>query len=368
MIRPSIPQLEQTILANIKSQTGVSISLDDTILGLIIKSTAQLLDGVYAEYENLERQKSLFTATGESLENWGLLFGVRRNQTTRASSTGFTRPCRFTNLTTSSQVIPSGTRVWNSENPQLAFFTTEAITLSAGNSGEVHIDAEEAGSLYNIPVGYLNNHSLTTANITVTNITPIINGAEQESDDSLRGRIIREFQRKATFNADICSSYLRQIGNVKEAIVMEFKRGVGTYDVILDLYSFENAESTVQLARDLLAEASPLGISYNIDTPKLRYLDINISLTFKPNSLNQDAIRSEIRAQINALISSLPVETGSGNGSLFLDQINGIAQASDLDIISINPQYGLDQEPIDNTGQVTINVGERIILRTINIQ
>ncbi|PKN87646.1 MAG: hypothetical protein CVU46_03775 [Chloroflexi bacterium HGW-Chloroflexi-8] len=90
----------------------------------------------------------------------------------------------FRNLTNSSIVIPKGTVVLRSENPNLRFQTNNEVTLKNSNNSETEVQATclIGGVIGNIPANYLNAiEGLIGGNVVVENKTPFIGGSELKS-------------------------------------------------------------------------------------------------------------------------------------------------------------------------------------------
>lgn len=366
--RPSYDEILNRIYNDVITQTPLRADLDQSALGVILKSVAAELDQIWAVQEDIAKQSSLFTATGLGLDKLGENVGVTRKLATKASSLGFTRPVRFTNLSGSSITIPAGTRVWDSRDPQTAFFTLEGLTLNAGVNGEVHVQAAEVGDIYNVPRGAIDSSSFVGASVSVTNILPIQEGSYRESDESYRSRLIAEYQRRVVFNATTAREMLRGVPNVRDVLIIDQPNGPGTFDAIIVPYIETQINSTVQTAQTLLDTYTPVGVVGVAKAPIFRHLDMSISITFQPAATNRQVVRDEIKAQIMAIIDALPVEDGNGSGTLSLPQFLGIALNSDQEIADVNVEVGLDGTKLNPRGEVRPAIGEKIILRSIIVQ
>lgn len=365
--RPTYSEILDNLYNSVKAQTPFYANLDDSGLGVVLKSAAAELDRLYAQLEDLANQSELTTASGTGLDKIGDRIGVLRNSAQKASSLGYSKPVRFTNLGVSSILIPSGTRVWNSTSPQIAFFTNEGITISGGSSGEVHVTASEVGNIFNVPRGYLNQHSVGTGNLTVTNILPIQDGSYRESDDSYRSRLINAHRARVTFNKQVCESLVRGVPSVKDVIIEEFVRGPGTFDVIVVPYYIDNISQTLSAVETVLQTYVDIAKDYSVRSPEFRYLDLTLSLKFNSANAPKQSIRAEVTAQITAVVDSLDVEIGNGEGTLYLNQLKGIALSSDSTISDVNLQVGLDGVPVSSSGELKVKSGEKIVLRSISV-
>jgi uncharacterized phage protein gp47/JayE len=335
---------------------------------MIIKVVANYMSVLYDQLEDLESQMNLRTASGLGLDRWGDVIQVPRKQALKSSSLGGNRPVRFTNSGSSPVTIPANTRVWSSINPQLAYFTVEGVTIPAGSFDNVHVIAAEEGDIYNIPPRRLDKHSYVGSNISVTNILPISNGSFVESDDSYRERLVQAFRSRVVFNSEIVIALVRGIPNVKDALLLNEARGPGTFDVIVIPYNTADTSDVVSAAQAVLAERVTLGTSVLVKAPEYRRLEIQAILKFKQLAQNKEAARSLIREQIAGYIDALQVEDGSGNGTLYIEQLKSIVSSASPDIISSQVVLKLDGSLLGTTGQVNLNIGEKVTISSLVVE
>ena len=156
-------------------------------LTLVLKSMAMMhfLDSQVAERKM--RALMLKTATGAELDNYGLPFGVMRNQATYATVT-----VRFTLSAVQKTVVAivQGTRVRTAAG--VYFDTTEYAQIAIGETYvDVVAQAEVVGSGGNdIPPGVVDTLVDAIPYVaSVSNVDTSSGGADAESDDSLTRRI-----------------------------------------------------------------------------------------------------------------------------------------------------------------------------------
>jgi len=367
--RPSYTEILDRIHTRLVSETNFTSDLDTSGIGLIQKIIAAELDEVWSQLQEMERQSNIATATGGSLDALGLMLGVNRIRARKASSTGGSPAVRFTNLGAGPTVIPSGTRVWRDNTPNLAFFTTEGATVVAGDTVEVHVAAAETGEVFNVGTRQLDSHNVPNASLTVTNILPIQNGSLTESDESYRDRLVQEFQRRKTLNSKNVVALIRSISGVRDAYLLELYRGAGTFDIIVIPFDISSTAACVSEAQAVLDENVPVGISAKARGPAYRQLDVKIVLTWAPReSERREAIRQSIRSQVISNVDNLSVEDGSGIGTFSTSQIKGIALSTDGLILGANIVLGLDGSPLAQEGYVTLEPGQRIALRSLSVE
>ena len=366
IIRPTAEEITNRLFTKLKAQTGITANLEASAIGMLLKLAAAEIDSLWATLEEADKQANLTTASGSNLDNWGFWVGAPRKIAIPASTEGYARVVEFSNTGGSSVTIPTNTRVFNSTKPQIAFFTTEGGTVNAGNKIQLHVTAADTGEIYNVAVGDLNSHNLPAAGVTVKNLTPIQNGQSLESDDSYRERILQEFRRRNTLTVDGVNALARSVPGVKDVFVLNRKRNDGSYDVVVVPYIQSDPAAVVSEVRSLLESVNPVGISLEVYKPSYRYLDVNISLTFKPNFAgNRQAVRDDLKAQVVSRIDNLPLEDGSGAGTLYTLSIFDLSLPDD--VIQINVQAQLDGIPLTTNGQISLEIGERVYLRSISV-
>lgn len=366
--RPSQDELQRRIYNRIREETSITAELESSVIGVIVKIIAAELSPIWDTVEDLYRQSNISTATGSGLDLLGSLVGVARKQSRPATTLGFTRSVRFTNNGSALASIPSGTRVWKESDPQVAFFTTEGLVLSPGDSGFAHVTAANVGEIYNVPSRALTSHNAANVNVAVTNVLPIENGSLLESDDSYRERIIQEFRRRNGASSDNIISLLRAVPGVRDVWLLEMERGAGTFDAVIIPYEAGMGAEVVAEAQRLLNTSVAAGISARARLPVYRQLDVNVSIRFSPDvGDRRESIRQRVRGAISSLVDNLPVEDGTGNGTLFVGRIRSTVLVMDSAILDATVDLGFDGSPIASDGELPVSKGERIILRALTV-
>jgi uncharacterized phage protein gp47/JayE len=366
--RPSKQELIDRYYNRLVTETNLTADLDSGITGMLCKLHAEVIDEIWAFVEDAYNQSNLTTATGSSLDQMGVLLGVPRKAQTKATTLGQTRSIRFTNLGNVSVSIPISTRVWKSSDQNLAFFTTEGGVVSAGGTLDLHATAQAPGQAFNVGIGEIDSHNVASALVRVTNILAIQNGNLVESDSSYRERLLQEFRRRNAFTPDNAVALLRSVDGVRDVLFLNMNRGTGTFDAIIVPYNQSQANDVLAQAQSLLDEAKTAGVSGLVKLPIARTLDVKISLTFKPTANNQEAVRQAIKAQLTSRMDALPIEDGSGAGSVFPSQLRAIAAGADNNVLDASITAKLDDIPLSPEGEIRVGIGERVTLRVLSVQ
>jgi uncharacterized phage protein gp47/JayE len=367
--RPTESEILQRIYNRILNDTPITANLDSSVIGVLLKIIAAEMNLVWNYIEELYSQTNLSTATGQALDNFGLLLGVPRKQAVNASTLGSSRAVRFTNLSAGAVTIPTGTRVFKELDPQVAYYTIEGATILPGQALEMHVKAVFEGDSYNVGIGELNRHSVPNVNVSVTNILPIQSGSLEESDAAYRERLLQEMIRRDVLNPSNCDAMLRAVPGVKDVYIIDFKRGSGTFDAIIIPYNESAVSSVVDSCQNILNEFVPIGISALARPPQFRQLDVSVNLRFDPRRMDRkESIRESIRAQIIARVDNLPVENGTGNGTFYTNQIRASSLLSGTEVLDAVVSLGLDGSPIAPEGEIRLGIGERLVLRSLSVE
>ena len=366
--RPTYQEILSNITNNILATLGMDATVESSITGVISRIVAAGFDQLWETLEQADKQSKLTTATGAFLDDIGGLFGVNRLTSRPATTIGLTRSVLFTNNGDTALQVPTGTRVWTADDASRAFFTTESAVVPPGGTAFVHVESANSGAYYNVGIGLLTQCNLAGTTMTVTNVLPITSGTDLESDDSYRSRIQQEITRRNTLNPDNLRALVRSVPGVRDAWVLNFERGSGTVDVITFPYVYGDAPSVVDSVQAILDENVPVGVSAQAMSPIWRYVDLSVRLSIQPSYIStRESIRAAVRATVSALVDNLPVEDGSGAGSLATNTILSRTMNASIGIADAQISIALDgnETPLGST--LTIGVGERIVIRGLSV-
>jgi uncharacterized phage protein gp47/JayE len=187
--RPTLTALRNQAVQDITT-SGVP-GLDGLLRNAVLRVLAWCMSGlaysVYGYVDWISLESNPFTATDEYLEAWAALIGVYRKDATPA-----TGQASFTG--TSGLVVPSGATLTRQDGTPYAA-TAEASVDATGNV-LVPIVATVTGALTDCdagtpialdpPIGGINSGGVT--------VGPTTGGADQETDDSLRTRMLAKYR------------------------------------------------------------------------------------------------------------------------------------------------------------------------------
>jgi uncharacterized phage protein gp47/JayE len=318
--------------------------------------------------EEIEKASYLSTAQGNDLDRIGSLFGVNRIRQASARTAGFSRAVQFTNNGSLTATIPSGTRVWPPDDPDKAYFTTEGMSLAGGATALTHVRAAAEGSFFNAGLRSLTAHNAPYADVSVTNILPINNGEDFETDIAYRVRIQQEITRREGLNEDNLRALLKSLPGIRDVWLFPLYRGPGTLDIVVLPFNEESPTTFLNEVSRFLEVVLPVGISALVKLPVSRYLDLKVSVKVRTGALaSPETIRSRVRAAIGGYVENLPLEDGSGNSTFYPSEAVVRIFESSEDIVDTTVQVGLDGISMSPNLPLTLDVGEHIRLRSLSV-
>lgn len=185
--RPTLSQLIAQTYADIRSNLpGADPLLRFSNLNILAKAVAALANGHYGYQDWIAKQSNPFTATEENLEAWAALKGIVRLPASAAAGV-----VTFTG--TVGALIPGGTRLVRGDGVE---YTTDAdATIGGGGNITASVTAIEAAALGNALVSTILTLGTAIGGVdaAVTVTTALTGGADAETDDSLRTRMLQAY-------------------------------------------------------------------------------------------------------------------------------------------------------------------------------
>lgn len=195
------------------------------------------------------------------------------------------------------------------DQPAIEYETKEKYTMGEDGTVEVQVTAIEAGTKGNVPAGSINIMMTPIKGITsITNPAPITGGAEQESNDELRGRID---ELDATSEASFVGSdgdykrWAEEVPGVGTALPMPEWAGPGTVKVVVIDANGQPANAAIitevynniMSPGDRLQRKAPIGATVTIVAPTAK--DINYTFLLEIQSGETEAtVLERFKAQL----------------------------------------------------------------------
>jgi hypothetical protein len=137
--------------------------------------------------QQADAARDIDLAQGTDLDNIARQYGMTRLPPTAAGTDSNAAQTLFTNTTSATLSVPSGTAVFASSDISTRFYTTTPLSLAPGASALTSVQGP-TGIYQSIAQGALDAHNASTG-LTVTNVLPIQGGGGYETDAELRYRI-----------------------------------------------------------------------------------------------------------------------------------------------------------------------------------
>ncbi|GEA17486.1 baseplate J/gp47 family protein [Moorella sp. E306M] len=275
------------------------------------------------------------TTFGEYLDLRAEEYGVTRRPAVAATGT-----VTFTGTT--GTVIPKGTRVSTVSTeaaPAVVFSTTEEAVISESGSIDVPVVAEEPGSNGNVAPGSIILLVEPVAGITsVTNTSATTGGLEEESDDSLRARILELAHKdEGDGNKADYEIWAKEVSGVGYVLVEPLWRGPGTVRVvILDQDGNIPSPDLVAAVQEYLDPGgqgigmgkAPIGAKVTVEAP----MEVNLTITVPTLAVESGYTVDQVKANLEAAAKAYILSVSPG----------GIVRVKDLEAVIANAPGVLD--------------------------
>lgn len=220
--------LRSTIFSTALAKTGLSNMAKYGVFRGIFETLYKLFDAALGTIDTLADQRSIETATGTYLGQWGILCGVSRQLASKTVG-------KVTVKAYDAGSVPEGS--WIAVDGTDLRLKATADTAFAAGTFLLPVEAEFAGIAYNIAEGTALSFTRVISGIeSATAATGWIEtpGEDEEDDDSLRARIKDKWRSLGEGSSPSRYAYLAaSVTGVAEAKVVRTPRGYGTVDVVV---------------------------------------------------------------------------------------------------------------------------------------
>ncbi len=310
--RPTLDELHQRIKADLQAHLpGADVELRRGNLGVLAKVHAGAQHTIYGYLVRQALQIMPDTAEAEFLERHAGIWGVDRKPAAKARG-----QVRFSG--TEGAVIPAGTELRRSDDRR---YVTEAEATISSGQAPVQVTAVEAGSQGNTEagatlrlVGYLAGVNPDA----IIESDGLAGGADPESDDSLRQRILARIQQPPAGGAQHdYAAWALEVPGIARAYCYPQRMGVGTVGVAVLAEDGQGGWSIPdQAAVDAVAEhiesLRPVTAEVYVFAPQAAPLDFDIRVT--PDT-------SQVRAAVQAELADLIQRESEPEGAILISHI-----------------------------------------------
>lgn len=289
--RPSQADLIDRAAADIEAGLpGTDARLRRSNLAVLARMHAGGVHGLYGYLDWLAQQLLVDTAETIFLDRHAGIWGVLR--VPAAFSSG---PVAVTG--TSGVVVPSGTQMLRSDGA--AFVSTADVTLASGTAS-VQVAAVESGAAGNALAGTQMSFVQPlagVASVAAVGAGGLVGGADRETDDALRARVLARIQQAPMGGAQAdYVAWALQVPGVTRAWCYPLEGGPGTVTVRFvrdgdaSLIPDSGEVAAVQAYID---DRRPVCAQVTVAAPTA--LPLNMAITLTPNTL---AVRNAVTAEL----------------------------------------------------------------------
>lgn len=235
------------------------------------KPAAIEFENAYIQLDKVETKLDIENLSGNELER----FIYQRTGITRKTATKAT-----TIVIISGQ---EGARI--SKGDLVALDTIKFVSLedkTIGSTGQmtVLVECELAGTIGNVPAGAIKYFPVSIPGLTsVTNLEPVVNGYDAESDEELRERYYERIRTPATSgNKYHYLNWAKEVTGVGDAKVIPLWDGPGTVKVvIIDSNKQPASNDLVQATKEHIEEERPIGADVTVVSAVPKFISIEFT-------------------------------------------------------------------------------------------
>ena len=191
-------------------------------------------------------------------------------------------------------------------DPSITYKVTETTVLDPLlNEGFVSVESVSPGINSRVGSNSLVSHNFTnyvdSANnsLLVTNISPIQNGDDDESDESYRFRISKSSTSAEAANLTAIRLGALSVPGVADIKTLNYFRGVGTADILVRSFG-RTVTSLVNAVQQVIDQVKAYGNDITVRAPEQTGIEIFLTIKYRPGTNNEVKIQTE-----NAVFSSL---------------------------------------------------------------
>lgn len=322
----TIEEIYDEMLAVFRTETGAEVSAVSDLSVKLYAVAAQVY-GLYSQAEWLSRQCFPQTAQGEWLERHAALRGLERRGAVSAEGR-----IRFSvdTATNTDLTIPAGTVCATAGLTR--FETTEEATLAAGALAvEVSARAVEPGTAGNVPAGSILSMSVAPVGISrCVNAESFTGGLDEETDDSLRARVLETFRRMPNgANAAFYEQAALSFEQVAAVAVLPRSRGIGTVDVVISTIAGAPEETLLREVEDYLQERREIAVDVEVKAPVTKVVDTSVVVKvndFSDKEIVKTAVEQVVRDYFSGKLLGQDVLTAKLNQLVF--SVEGVANCA----------------------------------------
>lgn len=344
--RPSLADLAGRIAGDIEAGLpGTDARLRRSNLGVLARAMAASVHGLYGYLDYIARQVIADTADGDHLVRWAAMWGLARKAATFAIG-----PAEVTGI--NGTVIPGGWLVQRADGAQ--YRTVGDRTIASGVAA-LNVRAEDAGLAGNAAAGTVLQFVSPIGGVASSAVVTgggVVDGADVESDDALRARVVGRMQAPPMGgSASDYVAWALAVPGVTRAWVFPLAGGPGTVTVRFvrdgDASIIPSAGEVADV-QDYIDERRPVTATVTVAAPSALALNPNISIS--PDT-------PTVRAAVTAELQDFLRREGAPGARLYLSRlreaVSSAAGESDNTVVSPTADVVPSASQIPTLGTIT---------------
>lgn len=263
--------IQKRLVDYIKQHGTEESVIEGTFKRDIINSTAEEFKNVYFEMDMLRDSFFASTSWGDYLTEKCKDFGIDRKLAAKAKGV-------VTVKGNAAAWIPKKSLFQSVTGHK--FYTTEESYIEDNGTATIPVEAENAGSEYNIEADMITLIPMSIGGVTsVTNPKPTYDGFDEESDESLYQRYSDYIRTPATSgNIYHYNNWATSVVGVGGCRVTELVDGAGTVGVaIVDSNGDKASNDLIAKVKAYIETVRPAGAKVIVSTPDIITIDIVVT-------------------------------------------------------------------------------------------
>lgn len=263
------------------------------------------IHALYCQLDSIKRSMFVSTASGSDLDKHAFQRGLSRHQGNKASGTIVVRvdsPLEY------DLSIPAGT-VFSTSDGELEYVSIEDAFIYRGSGSTfVSVQAKYSGSRFNVP-----SSSVTTvvtyfsSGISITNSSAISGGTDDETDESLRKRVIDSFRNISNgLNPAFYRKLAESVSGVFSTNIVENADSGNAVNLFVAAKGGAADAATVRSVQELIEENRIPGVNIRVYSAYIVTIDVSIRINIQDNYIVNNA-RSNAENAVRKFFSELKV-------------------------------------------------------------
>ena len=317
--------IKRSLEDEIRNRLNLSYNAFDSIASAFSETVSDELVFLRRQVQSYFEDYQITNVSGAKLDKLAFeTFGLTRlsdsfsNTTTRQRNVYFyAQTGVFGDLNNNQEfMIPKGTLISTSRNPESSRIVYEldddVVLLPEARRAFVSVTAVSSGFEYNVDANSLNYHGFTDyalggyGGLNVTNLYPILNGRDLESDLDFKFRLNNFLTSQINLNVDSITLRSLLVPGVVDVRIVPSYNGIGTTGVILFNSGKETTVDINRLVQNRIDEMRIPGrnIIVNPGVNVIFEFEMRVYIKTGLNEVEKEDLRIQLKQQLFSLIKS----------------------------------------------------------------